>query len=91
MEFLIFVLKAEEWLHAEAKQKGWSKWAKVQTRSATQGVVGVFSTDKIGVMLEVSAFYWNLCRKQMWCHIKNVALIFISINKSYLDFKNEID
>ncbi|KAG8197544.1 hypothetical protein JTE90_007280 [Oedothorax gibbosus] len=48
------IVKAEAWLHEEAKQKGWSKWAKVQTRTATQGVVGVFSTDKIGVMLEVN-------------------------------------
>ncbi|GFQ94647.1 elongation factor Ts, mitochondrial [Trichonephila clavata] len=48
------ISKAEEWLHAEAKQQGWSKWAKIQARSATQGVIGIFSRDKIGVMVEVN-------------------------------------
>ncbi|GFT93911.1 elongation factor Ts, mitochondrial [Nephila pilipes] len=48
------ISKAEEWLHGEAKQQGWSKWAKIQARSATQGVIGVFSKDKIGVMVEVN-------------------------------------
>ncbi|GBN67198.1 Elongation factor Ts, mitochondrial [Araneus ventricosus] len=48
------VSKAEEWLHAQAKQEGWAKWAKIQSRSASQGLVGVFSKDKIGVMVEVN-------------------------------------
>ncbi|KAF8770575.1 elongation factor Ts, mitochondrial-like [Argiope bruennichi] len=48
------VSKAEEWLHAQAKQEGWAKWAKIQSRSASQGLIGVFSKDKIGVMVEVN-------------------------------------
>ncbi|GIY54306.1 elongation factor Ts, mitochondrial [Caerostris extrusa] len=48
------ISKAEEWLHAEAKQQGWAKWSKIQSRSATQGLVGVFSKDKIGIMVEVN-------------------------------------
>lgn len=47
-------IKAEEWLHAEAKSKGWSKWAKIQTRAATQGLIGVYSKNNVGVMIEVN-------------------------------------
>jgi len=48
------IAKAEEWLHAEAKSKGWSKWAKIQTRTATQGLIGVCSRDNVGVMVEIN-------------------------------------
>ncbi|KFM78171.1 Elongation factor Ts, mitochondrial, partial [Stegodyphus mimosarum] len=48
------ISKAEEWLHAEAKQKGWSKWAKIQSRSAEQGLIGVFTKNSVGVMVEVN-------------------------------------
>lgn len=46
--------KAEEWLHNEAKKMGWSKWNKIQNRNAAQGLIGVYSEDKLGVMVEVN-------------------------------------
>lgn len=48
------IKKAEEWLHAEAKQQGWSKWARIQSRSATQGLIGVCTKNTIGAMVEVN-------------------------------------
>lgn len=46
--------KAEQWLHAEAQKGGWSKIGNLQSRLATQGVVGIYTQNSSAAMIEVN-------------------------------------
>ncbi|CAF0849841.1 unnamed protein product [Didymodactylos carnosus] len=49
------VEEAELWLHQRAQQEGWSKATKLQTRTATQGLIGmIMKSNQAGAMVEVN-------------------------------------
>jgi len=46
--------EAEIWLHEQAEKEGWSKAAKLQSRTTNQGLVGVLKRDNFAALVEVS-------------------------------------
>ena len=47
-------LKAEEWLHDQAKKEGWSKAQKLSGRLAEQGLIGVLAESNFVALVDVS-------------------------------------
>uniref|UniRef100_UPI00358F7D4B elongation factor Ts, mitochondrial n=1 Tax=Myxine glutinosa TaxID=7769 RepID=UPI00358F7D4B len=46
--------QAEVWLEEQAKERGWNKTTQLQTRVASQGLVGFLQTRSTGVLVEVN-------------------------------------
>lgn len=44
---------AEAWLHQRAQAEGWSRATKLQTRAASQGLVGIITNANSAAMVEV--------------------------------------
>lgn len=51
---LLFIFKAEAWLHQRAQAEGWSRATKLQSRNASQGLVGIVTNEDAGAIVEVS-------------------------------------
>ena len=45
--------KAEIWLHQQAEKEGWAKAKKLQSRSTSQGLVGVKTENNYVSLVEV--------------------------------------
>lgn len=48
--------EAELWLHEQAEKEGWSKAQKLQTRSTSQGLVGILAEDNYVAIVEVRIY-----------------------------------
>lgn len=45
--------QAEAWLHQRAQAEGWSRATKLQSRAASQGLIGIINNADSAVMVEV--------------------------------------
>lgn len=52
-------LQAEAWLHQRAQAEGWSRATKLQSRAASQGLIGIVSEANSAAMVEVSYMITN--------------------------------
>ncbi len=50
---IFFIFKAETWLHQRAQAEGWSRATKLQSRTASQGLIGIITTKDSAAMVEV--------------------------------------
>jgi elongation factor Ts len=50
----LIIYKAEAWLHQRAQTEGWSRATKLQSRAASQGLIGIMTQDNSAAMVEVS-------------------------------------
>ncbi len=47
------MFKAEAWLHQRAQAEGWSRATKLQSRAASQGLIGIITNRESAAMVEV--------------------------------------
>jgi len=45
--------QAEVWLHQRAQAEGWSRATKLQSRAASQGLIGIITNTNSAAMVEV--------------------------------------
>ncbi|UJR27223.1 hypothetical protein I4U23_008519 [Adineta vaga] len=46
--------QAETWLHQRAQAEGWSRATKLQSRAASQGLIGIITNNDSAVMVEIN-------------------------------------
>jgi elongation factor Ts len=51
-------MQAEAWLRDRAQKEGWAKASKLQSRSMSQGLIGIATQDKAAAIVEVG-FFWH--------------------------------
>ncbi len=49
----MFFFQAETWLHQRAQAEGWSRATKLQSRAASQGLIGIITNANSAAMVEV--------------------------------------
>jgi translation elongation factor EF-Ts len=49
----LFFFQAETWLHQRAQAEGWSRATKLQSRAASQGLIGIITNTNSAAMVEV--------------------------------------
>jgi elongation factor Ts len=79
------VAQAEQWLHEQAQKEGWTKATKLESRVATQGLVGIVARRKVAAMVEVNCETDFVARNEVFQSlVRDVA-------KSCLDsFENRV-
>ncbi|CAG0917432.1 unnamed protein product, partial [Notodromas monacha] len=68
------IAKSEEWLHAQAQQEGWSRATKLESRVASQGLVGILMRRNVAAMVEVNCETDFVARNELFKQlVKDVA------------------
>ena len=71
---------AEQWLREQAEKEGWKKAAKLQTRSTSQGLVGVLAKDNYAALVQVACETDFVARndlfRQLVCSVAEATVEF---------------